>query len=250
MSIDNRIFVPAGARNRKLADTGPSFTKYKVGDRMPASQMTPHQVFLAHQRMIDEQYFFEDADDARWFWVEGYKGRLFLDSDGKTVMSYDRMALWIAGEQVDDRGYGRFGVNVPPAKLYAVLTHAELYASREAAEIAAAKYNHEFHDQEPATVVKVKVQGSVQYEAQTKPAGDPVSDKHKPPEPAKDPYSLETLQRAYQMREEGSTRFAIMSETGVDPETADWIFDRQSAGLGLPADKPVTIVDSELDDEL
>jgi hypothetical protein len=38
---------------------------------MPESQHTPHQVFLADQHLIDEQYFFEDADDARWFWGPG-----------------------------------------------------------------------------------------------------------------------------------------------------------------------------------
>ena len=41
-----------------------------------------------------------------------------------------------------------------------------------------------------------------------------------------------------------------MDETGLDRETADWIADRQLAGLGIPADKPVTIVDTELQDEL
>jgi hypothetical protein len=107
MSIDSRIFVPAGARNRKNDDPEYPLTKikYKAGDQMPESQMTPHQVFLAHQHLIDEQYFFEDADDARWFWVEGYKRCLYLDKDGETVMPYERMALWINGEQIDERGY-------------------------------------------------------------------------------------------------------------------------------------------------
>jgi hypothetical protein len=89
-----------------------------------------------------------------------------------------------------------------------------------------------------------------QQEVQEKCAGHPAKDRHKPPEHTKDPYSEQTLQRAYQMREEGSTRLAIMGETGLDRETADWIFDRQSAGLGLPAVKPVTIADTELEDEL
>src|SRR5580704_11744699 len=72
-------------------------------------------------------------------------------------------------------------------------------------------------------------QESFQEEVQKKLAGD--NDKHKPSEPTKDPYSQQILQRAYQMCEEGSTRFAIMNETGVDRETADWIHDRQSARL-------------------
>jgi hypothetical protein len=91
-------------------------------------------------------------------------------------------------------------------------------------------------------------QESFQEEVQKKLAGD--NDKHKPSEPTKDPYSQQILQRAYQMCEEGSTRFAIMNETGVDRETADWIHDRQSARLGLPAAKPATIVETEREDEL
>jgi hypothetical protein len=51
------------------------------------------------------------------------------------------------------------------------------------------------------------------------------------------------------MCEEGSTRLAIMNETGVDRETADRIWNRHSARLGPPAAKPVTIVDTELEDE-
>jgi hypothetical protein len=105
MSIDNYIWVPAGARYKKPGVSGYGWTKYKSFGEMPDSQKTPHQVFLAHQHMIDEQYFFEDADDARWFWLEGYKGSLILDDDGKTPMSYDRMALWIGGEEVASRGY-------------------------------------------------------------------------------------------------------------------------------------------------
>jgi hypothetical protein len=79
---------------------------------------------------------------------------------------------------------------------------------------------------------------------------DNKKDKPKPSEPTSDSYSQQTLQRAYQMREEGSTRLAIMDETGLDRETADWIFDRHSAGLGPPAVKPVTIVETEREDEL
>jgi hypothetical protein len=41
-----------------------------------------------------------------------------------------------------------------------------------------------------------------------------------------------------------------MQETGLDRETAPWISNRQMAGLGIPADKPVTMVDAELEDNL
>jgi hypothetical protein len=54
MSVDSRIFA-AGARHRKQDDPRYPVTKvkYKDGDQMPESQMTPHQVYLAHigQRM-------------------------------------------------------------------------------------------------------------------------------------------------------------------------------------------------------
>jgi hypothetical protein len=97
---------------------------------------------------------------------------------------------------------------------------------------------------------KKEEQETFQEEVQKKLAGDPASDKHKPPEPTKGPYSQQTLQRAYEMCEEGSTRFAIMEETGVDRQTADWTHDRQSAGLGLPAAKPVSLVEAKPEDEL
>jgi len=105
MSIDNYIWVPAGACYEKPGISGYGWTKYKSFGEMPDSQKTTHQVFLAHEHMIDDQYFFEGADDARWFWVKGYKGCLVLSDDGKTPMSYDRMALWIGGEEVASRGY-------------------------------------------------------------------------------------------------------------------------------------------------
>jgi hypothetical protein len=151
----------------------------------------------------------------------------------------------------------------PSAKVYALQTHEPLetrldalgetpilYASRAAAEIAATDYNNKFHDEEPATVVEIEVRETAQHEVQQKPPGEGDGDMLKPPEHTKDPYSEQTLQRAYQMREEGSTRFAIMNETGIDAETADWISNRRSAGLGLPAAEPVQIAKLEPEDEL
>src|SRR5216684_9278647 len=63
MSIDNFFWVPSGIRNRN-DDTKNKFL------RIETSKATPHQVFLAHggNSLVDEQYFFEDAKDARWFW--------------------------------------------------------------------------------------------------------------------------------------------------------------------------------------
>ena len=32
--------------------------------------------------LIDEQYFFQSADDAWWFWHQGYEGRLYANDEG------------------------------------------------------------------------------------------------------------------------------------------------------------------------
>jgi hypothetical protein len=105
VSIDNFIWVPAGIRN----DKNIGFRKYKSWAEMNAAEAakdTPHQAFLAHgQVLIDEQYFFEDPGDARWFWTDGYTARLYLDHQ-RAPIAYDRMALWIDGEEVATRGHG------------------------------------------------------------------------------------------------------------------------------------------------
>jgi hypothetical protein len=102
MSIDNETLVPAGARYTYKDGCGKSWATYKSDRQMPDNLKTPHQVFLAHEN-VDEQYFFEDPDDARWFWIQGYTGSLFVDDDG-TVKPYSRMALWIDDEEVATRG--------------------------------------------------------------------------------------------------------------------------------------------------
>ena len=99
MSIDNFFWVPSGIRNRN-DDTKNNFLKTET------PKATSHQVFIAHggNSLVDEQYFFEDAKDARWFWKQGYKTRLFLDNENNPN-PYDRMALWIDGLEVATRGY-------------------------------------------------------------------------------------------------------------------------------------------------
>lgn len=103
MSIDNFIWAPVGVRNSRSI----SYRKYYSWKEMIAVEnpaATPHQVFLAHGYvLIDEQYFFESADDAWWFWNEGYEERLYLDYEG-APMPFDRMALRIDGKKVDSRG--------------------------------------------------------------------------------------------------------------------------------------------------
>jgi hypothetical protein len=105
MSIDNYIWAPAGVRNSRSFP----YRKYKSWEEMIAVEnpaATTHHVFLAHggHILVDKQNFFESADDARWFWNKGYEERLCVDDAG-TSMSYDRMALWIDGEEADSRGY-------------------------------------------------------------------------------------------------------------------------------------------------
>lgn len=99
MSIDHVFYVPAGFRNLEPKGT---FGEHK--DCMHAHQhaWTPHQVFFAHGAnfLIDEQYTFEDPEDARWFFDEGYKRMLY---EGEPEP--DRMALWINDEEADHRGY-------------------------------------------------------------------------------------------------------------------------------------------------
>jgi hypothetical protein len=105
MSIDNYIWAPVGVRNsRSIAHRKYKSWKKMIAVESPAA--TPHQVFLAHGAyiLVDEQYFFESAVDARWFWNKGYEERLYADDEGAS-MSYDRMALWIDGKEVDSRGY-------------------------------------------------------------------------------------------------------------------------------------------------
>lgn len=104
MSIDNYIWAPAGVRNSKSIP----YRKYKSWKEMIAAEgstVPRQQIFLAHGYvLIDEQYFFESADDARWFWNNGYEERLYLNNEG-SPMSFDRMTLWIDGNEVDSRSY-------------------------------------------------------------------------------------------------------------------------------------------------
>jgi hypothetical protein len=105
MSIDNHYYVAAGMRNSKTR-------YYNLGAMGDAGHpATNHQVFLAHGVvelsdgtsgicLIDDQYYFEDPEDARWFFAEGYKRMLY---EGEKYP--DRMALWIDGHEADKRGY-------------------------------------------------------------------------------------------------------------------------------------------------
>lgn len=67
-----------------------------------------HQVFLAHSgrtddngitydSLVDEQYYFENPEDARWFYRDGYKGMLHQGEERP-----DTMNLWIDGQEVTE----------------------------------------------------------------------------------------------------------------------------------------------------
>lgn len=105
MSIDNFIWVPAGVRD----DKNIGYRKYKSWFQMisaETSSVPRHQVFLLHGAnvAIEEKYYFEDPDDARWFWAEGYNERLFLVDEGEGESAgYDRMSFWIDSALVAQR---------------------------------------------------------------------------------------------------------------------------------------------------
>jgi hypothetical protein len=110
--IDHHSYVPAGMRNSETRLFS-EFKFYSLGAMKNAGHSaTKHQVFLAHgaveydnrttMALVDEQFYFEDADDARWFWTEGYKRMLY---EGEKYP--DRMALWIDDQEADNRGYDK-----------------------------------------------------------------------------------------------------------------------------------------------
>lgn len=101
MSIDNFTWVPRGARYKRDGYD----TKYKSGDLGSVANYTRHQVSVTHGTnvLIDERYLFQDELDARWFWEEGYKERLFkASSDGETD-GYKRMTFWLNGKLQAER---------------------------------------------------------------------------------------------------------------------------------------------------
>ena len=103
--MDHIYYVAAGMRN----DPARKFTACRDDEARKILNErggTPHQVRLNHGATsstpggaldtmigIDEQYFFEDAEDARWFYREGYKQMLY---DGEERP--DRMSLFIDGQ--------------------------------------------------------------------------------------------------------------------------------------------------------
>jgi hypothetical protein len=102
VSIDSFFYVPAGTRN--VADpTERGYKKYKsVTDFKVAhdNRHFPHQVKWVAGGMIDEQYFFEQAEDAIWFFVSGWRDRDFFENgqDGDKV-GYAPTALWLDDKQ-------------------------------------------------------------------------------------------------------------------------------------------------------
>jgi len=100
MSINHHFYVRAGMRNFETR----RFSEFKynsLGELRDAGHPPAnHQVFLAHSGagdvaiLIDEQFYFEDPEDARWFYREGYMRMLY---DGEEQP--DRMSLFIDGQE-------------------------------------------------------------------------------------------------------------------------------------------------------
>jgi hypothetical protein len=100
MSIDHHFYVPARMRNsetRRFSD----FKYSSLGELRDAGHShSDHQVFLAHSGagdlaiLIDEQFYFEDPEDARWFYREGYKRMLYEGEERP-----DRMSHFIDGQK-------------------------------------------------------------------------------------------------------------------------------------------------------
>jgi hypothetical protein len=109
VSIDNFYWYPAGANDATPYPEG--WARAKSLADLPEGKEAAAQVYFSHGRewAIDEQYFFEDADSARWFWRQGWEGRQIIDSRDGTLVGYQEMALWIGDRLVDQRGYGREG---------------------------------------------------------------------------------------------------------------------------------------------
>jgi hypothetical protein len=111
--MDHDFYVPSGMRNSETR----KFSEFKYHSlrelRDAGHPHTDHQVFLAHGACdvdgdgvldtvsgTDEQFYFEDPEDARWYYREGYKRMLY-----KGEAAPDRMALWIDGKEAGKVGY-------------------------------------------------------------------------------------------------------------------------------------------------
>jgi hypothetical protein len=101
MSIDSFFYVPAGTRNAEPTERG--YKKYKsLADFKVAydNRHFPHQVKWVAGGMIDEQYFFEQAEDAIWFFVSGWRSRdFFANGEDGDMVGYGPTAIWIDDQQ-------------------------------------------------------------------------------------------------------------------------------------------------------
>lgn len=102
MSIDSFFYVPAGTRNLPLGER--RYLKYKSPSEYRAKHdYMPHQVAWVAGGVIDEQYFFEDPQDARWFFTYGWKFRdVSHDSHDSGGAGIPPHALWIDGEEIEE----------------------------------------------------------------------------------------------------------------------------------------------------
>jgi hypothetical protein len=103
MGIDHHYYISAGMRESRKRRFDDCRDREAI-EILTKHGVPKHQVFLAHGGseaacyLIDEQFYFEDPEDARWFFREGYKRMLFSDE-----VAIDRMALWIDGKEAGKR---------------------------------------------------------------------------------------------------------------------------------------------------
>jgi hypothetical protein len=94
VSVDRIWHVPAGDRDMQSAN----WRKYPSGDK--SITITPHRVFLAHggNSLTNELFLFDDKEDAKWFYKEGFRGMLFHDGNETVEAPPDHMYL-----DIDDK---------------------------------------------------------------------------------------------------------------------------------------------------
>lgn len=106
MSVDYFFEVPAGARNTTF---GYGWKRYGPFDEIPKSLWNlPHHVYMAHGGNCsrEDEFYFQDEDDAFWFWNEGFKECLH-DGFDCTTRNIMEMSLWINGCRIKHTLDGR-----------------------------------------------------------------------------------------------------------------------------------------------
>jgi hypothetical protein len=88
MSLNEIYFCPSPAVTSK-------WRRY-LGSEYPGTLTTPYQVIFEHQTSAECKYYFETAEDALWFYEEGFLRELDADEHG-----FNYMACWTEETYVD-----------------------------------------------------------------------------------------------------------------------------------------------------